>query len=160
MNRLLRQLAIATGILALVGIVWPTLAQFRGEGRAANFKFRELYEIADRALSISNRTRTFGVGAEGIHLSNDLYRLISTRLENYAPGGTFTNLVAMAPECFYDASSRLVSSTGRLDLFALQQRFTLRGNEGFLFYLTNSTLIVSGHVRTYIHPELLRPSSR
>jgi hypothetical protein len=36
---------------------------------------------------------------------------------------------------------------------------TVKGDEGFLFSLSNSTLIVSNHVRTYIHPELLRPAS-
>jgi hypothetical protein len=77
----------------------------------------------------------------------------------FAPGGAVTNLVALAPACFLDTSNRLVLSTGRLELLGLQRRLTVKGDEGFLFYLTNSTLIVSNHVRTYIHPELLRSAA-
>lgn len=146
-------------ILALAGAIGPGLAQFGGQGRATGFKFRDVYEAGDRKIAVTNRVRTFVAGAEGIYLSNKLFQLISTTLENYAPAGTVTNLVAVAPECLLDTSNRLVSSTGRLDLLGLQRRLIVKGNEGFLFYLTNSTLIVSGHVRTYIHPELLRSSS-
>lgn len=144
--------------LALMSVLLqPALAQFGGS-RAKDFKW-EFYEAADRKLNITNRTRSFIAGAEGLHLGNNLVQLTSTRLENYAPGGTVTNLVALAPECFLDMSNRLVSSTGRLELLGLQRRLTVKGDEGFLFYLTNSTLIVSNHVRTYIHPELLRSAS-
>jgi hypothetical protein len=145
--------------LALMSVpIRPAVAQFGGKSRAKDFKL-EFYEASERKLSITNRTRSFIAGAEGLYLTNNLVQLTSTRLENYAPGGAVTNLVALAPECFLDTSNRLVSSTGRLELLGLQRRLTVKGDEGFLFSLSNSTLIVSNHVRTYIHPELLRPAS-
>ena len=154
------QLGAATALTALfVAAVWPALAQFGSEGRVTDFKYRVLYDVADRRISVTNRVRTLVLGAKGLYLTNDLAHVTSPRLENYEPGGAVTNLVAIAPECFVDTSSRLAWSTGRLELIGLQRRLSVKGDEGFLFYLTNSTLIVSNHVRTYIHPELLRSAS-
>jgi hypothetical protein len=146
-------------MLGLAAAAVPLLAQLGQQRRAKDFKYREPYEISGPRFNVTNRTRSFVLGAEGTYLSNNLWLLTGARLEYYAPAGNVTNLVAKAPECLLDLSNRVASSTGRLDLFGSQHRVFVRGNEGFIFFLTNSTLIVSNHVRTYIHPELLNTAT-
>ena len=144
--------------LALFAVA-PSIAQIGGRGRATNFRHRELYDAGDSKVNVTNRVKSYLTAAEGVYLTNHLVALISTRLENYAPEGEFTNLVAIVPACLLDTMGRSVSSTGGLELLGLQRRLLVRGDEGFIFLLTNSTLIVSNHVRTYIHPELLHSVS-
>jgi len=144
--------------LCLIAVA-PASAQIGGQGRAGDYKYRELYEVPGGKVNVTNRVKNYITGAEGRSLTTHLIALTSTRLENYAPEGRFTNLVAIVPACLLDTSRRTISSTGRLELLGLQRRLLVRGDEGFLFQLTNSTLIVSNHVRTYIHPELLHSVS-
>jgi len=144
--------------LCLIAVA-PVGAQIGEQGRVGDFKHRELYPSLGGRVNVTNRVKNYITGVEGRYLTKNLIALTSTRLENYAPEGQFTNLVATVPACLLDTSSRIISSTGRLELLGLQRRLLVRGDEGFLFQLTNSTLFVSNHVRTYIHPELLHSVS-
>jgi len=146
---------LALGCIA----AFPVLAQLGRQFSAQDFKYREPFETPGAKINITNRTRSLVVGAEGVYLTNNSVLLSGARLENYAPAGSFTNLVAVAPRCLLDLGRRVATSTGRIDLLALQRRLWVRGDEGFLFMLTNSSLVVSNRVRTYIHPEMLKSAS-
>ena len=79
------------------------------------------------------------------------------RLQHHEPDGT-TNLVARAPECFFDTETHMAWSTGRLEIVGMGGALTIQGNQGFHANMTNSILIISNQVRTVIQRGLLSES--
>jgi hypothetical protein len=99
------------------------------------------------------------MAAQGQYLSNDLVLLTTMHLEHYQLDGR-TNLVARAPECFFDIESRVASSTGSLEIVGLGGAFVVHGQQGFEVRMTNSTLTLSNRVRTVIRQDMLNASRK
>src|SRR5438445_4107694 len=66
-------------------------------------------------------------------------------------------MVVEAPQCRYDeAGDHSIHSSGPLRVQAADGNFSIEG-EGFRWQQTNSSLFISNHVHTFVHPDLLRP---
>ncbi|HWQ93827.1 MAG TPA: hypothetical protein VN673_19345 [Clostridia bacterium] len=76
------------------------------------------------------------------------------KLQTFHEDGKQEMLVE-APHCVYDATKRSVTSDGSLRAQTADGRFSISG-EGFAWHTTNSVLLISNRVRTYIHPDLLQ----
>jgi lipopolysaccharide export system protein LptA len=63
-----------------------------------------------------------------------------------------------APQCFYDQGQRTINSAGPMHMQIANGKFSIEG-EGFLYHVTNSTLLVSNRVHTILHPDLLGPQA-
>jgi lipopolysaccharide export system protein LptA len=63
-----------------------------------------------------------------------------------------------APQCLYDDGQKAISSSGPLRMQIANGKFSIEG-EGFLYGVTNSTLLVSNRVHTVLHPDLLSPQA-
>jgi hypothetical protein len=135
-------------LIALVGTV-PLVAQIQQGFRGTAWKFPEYYETPLPGAKRTYPLKGLISGAQGRHLSNDLYLVSGMRLEQYAWEGP-TNLLARAPECFFKADTRVAWSTGRLEIVGMGGRLTIEGNQGFQATMTNATLIISNRVRTVL----------
>jgi lipopolysaccharide export system protein LptA len=63
-----------------------------------------------------------------------------------------------APQCLYDDGQKAISSSGPLRMQVANGKFSIEG-EGFLYGVTNSTLLVSNRVHTVLHPDLVGPQA-
>ena len=142
------------GAMAL--LVAPVAGQIRSGFKGSGSKYPEFYELPLTGGSQTNRLRGMFFGSEWQHLSNKVFRVTNMRIEHYEMRGE-TNLIAMAPECLFDADARVAWSTGRLDIVGMNGGITIRGSQGFLARMTNSTLTISNKVRTSIQRELIGP---
>ena len=127
--------------------------------KTKNFKFPEYYETPRTGPIQTNRIKAILTGAQGQYLSNDLFLLTQMQLEYFDFNGR-TNLVARAPECLFDAESRVASSTGRMDLVGLGGALVVHGQAGFELQLTNSTMHLSNRVRTVIRQDMIDASRK
>ncbi len=78
-------------------------------------------------------------------------------LQTYREDGV-RELLVEAPECIYESTQRAVHSAGPLTAQTADGKFALSGR-GFSWHQTNSILIISNQVHTYVHPALLRHES-
>ena len=138
-------LVVSAGLASTVSL-WAQL------GKIANFKFPDYYEQA----SAGNRrqVRTLILGAEAQPHLNGLVLIKQMRIENYLEDGQ-TNLIAQAPECWFDSSRRVASSASRLEVQSANGQFLLEG-QGFLCRLTNFSLVISNNLRTVIHQDIVQ----
>jgi hypothetical protein len=146
------------GILLLLSlaVLWPGWAQI-SRPKIKNFKFPERYE--SEGPNQTNRLKGLLMAAQGQYLSNDLVLLHTMQLEHYQPDGR-TNMVARAPECFFDIESRVAFSTGALEIVGLGGAFVVHGQRGFEVRMTNSTLTLSNRVRTVIRQDMINASRK
>ena len=147
----------ATGHWFVLGflVALPLLGQIRQGFTGSSWKFPEYYEIPFTGGIQTNKLRGLALGSEGYHLSNRLFRVTDMHIEHYGMDSR-TNLVARAPECLFDASTRVAWSTGRLEIVAMDGEMTMRGTHGFQVRMTNSTLTISNRVRTTIRHGLVK----
>lgn len=147
-------------ILLIAGMMMllaaPLPGQIRSGFKGSGSKYPEYFEMPLTGGSQTNRLRGMFFGNEWQHLSNKVFRVTMMRIEHYEMSGG-TNLVAIAPECLFDADARVAWSTGRLDIVGMNGGITIRGNRGFQARMTDSTLTISNKVRTVIQRELVRP---
>src|SRR5262245_51918680 len=73
--------------------------------KVANFKYPEFYESEKSGPIQTNRLRGLLMASQAQYLSNDMFLLTQMRLDHYQLDGE-TNLVALAPECFFNAETR------------------------------------------------------
>ena len=90
------------------------------------------------------------------YLPNRLIYGRTMQLEQYSPEGR-TNVIARAPECYFNETNRTASSTGRLEIIAMDGRVLITGHQGFEVSLTNTVLLLSNRVRTVLRQNLLNP---
>lgn len=154
----IRVAGLAVGMCAVL-IPFRSHAQLSQDIRVKNFTFPVFYEKPAQADSWTNRLKNRLTGADGRYLSNNVIRITNVRVENYPPDGKGTNLVASSPDCVFDARTRLVTSTNRLDILGADGRLRVSGSGGFVFNMTNSTLTISNRVRAFISGSLL-PSTK
>ena len=132
--------------------VLPLAGQLSRRFKARDVKFPEFYENPMTGKSQTNKLKGLLMGSEGQYLSNELFLVTQMRLEHYQPDGR-TNVVANAPQCFFDNEARIAWSTGRLEVIGINGGLRIIGNEGFQVQMTNSSLIVSNRVRTVLRQE-------
>ena len=144
---------MAVILLAALVAVRPALAQIRGGFKGSGSKYPEFYPSLNTGGPQTNRLRGLFTGDQWQHLSNKVFRVSGMRIEHYETTGA-TNLVAVAPECLFDAEARVAWSTGRLDIAGQDGAVTLRGQSGFFARMTNSTLTISNKVKTTIRRDL------
>jgi hypothetical protein len=149
----------ATAVLLFLSSAAPSIfAQAGRIVRAKDFKHAEFYEKTGADRGQTNQLRGLILGVEADFLSSDLVAFKQMRLESYDPQGR-TNLVAQAPHCWFDQRKRIASSPGRLEVRGAEDRLFIEGNEGFLFRMTNSSLVLSNRVRTVIRQDLVRSAT-
>jgi hypothetical protein len=145
--------AILLGLGVFVAV--PLGAQLGNMVFKGGFKAPEYYETLPTGRSQTNRLRGLLMGAEGSPVSNEVVRVKQMHIEHYQLDGQ-TNLVARAPECFFDARSKVAWSTGRLEIVGMSGTMFVEGNEGFQVRMTNSTLTISNRVRTVLRQGLVK----
>ena len=145
---------LVVGVMAL--LVVPLFGQIRSGFKGSGSKYPEYFELPLTGGSQTNRLRGMFLGTEWQHLSNKVFRVTAMRIEHYEMSGG-TNLIAIAPECFFDVGVRVAWSTGRLDIVGMNGGITIRGNRGFQARMADSTLTISNRVRTVLQRELIRP---
>lgn len=137
-------------------LVLPLVAQIRAGFRGTGSKYPEFYILPPTGGAQTNRLKGMFIGNGWQHLSNKVFRVNGMKIEHYEWSGE-TNLVAIAPECLFDAEARVAWSTGRLDIVGMSGGVTIRGARGFFARMGDSTLIISNKVRTTIQRELIGP---
>lgn len=85
-------------------------------------------------------------------VANGRYLVTQAKLQNFNEAGKVEMLVE-TPECYYTEKSRLIDSPGNLKVQTGTGGFLIEGT-GFLWWQTNSTLLISNQVHTIIRPEL------
>lgn len=133
-------------LAVLAGI--PLSAQNISFGTPKNFNIPDYY-------TGSNQKRSVMTGAQAIPQSATQVLIKGLHIETYDRAGA-TNLIVEAPQCQFDYSSRNAWSSGPLMVRDAQGRFTLEGQNGFLWRQTNSYLNVSNKVRTTIRKDMLK----
>ena len=103
---------LVAGVMTLLAA--PLLGQIRSGFKGSGSKYPEYFELPLMGGSRTNRLRGMFFGNEWQHLSNKVFRVTGMRIEHYEMTGG-TNLIAIAPECLFDADARVAWSTGRLD---------------------------------------------
>jgi hypothetical protein len=142
----------ALGLLAAV----PLRGQL-GNMVIRNFKLPELYDTLLTGRSQTNRLKGLFMGAVGHPVTNEVLRFTQMHIEHYQFDGQ-TNLIARAPECFFDRESKVAWSTGRLEIVGMSGAMFVEGNDGFQVRMTNSTLTISNRVRTVLRQGLVKVS--
>jgi hypothetical protein len=126
--------------------------------KGKDLRWPDFYETPTSGKGHTNRLRGMLMGAEGQSMSNDLFvvRLTQMRLEHYDLLSK-TNLVALAPECFFDTQGRVAwSATSRLDIVGMNGALLVHGDRGFHLVMSNSTMTVSNRVRTTIRQDMMK----
>lgn len=121
--------------------------------RVRDFRMPEFYEQA--TAGATNRLKSLLKGGEAVPLpgKGNLWAVEQVQVESYQPDGR-TNLMARAPVCIADILNRGASSTGWIEVAAMNGKFHIEG-QGFHLEVTNSHFIISNHVRAVISHELL-----
>lgn len=140
------------GVVALSLLSSPTSGQLSRQLKARDVKFPEFYENPMTGKSQTNRLKGLLMGTEGQYLSNELFLVTQMRLEHYQPDGK-TNVIAKAPQCFFDNETHVAWSTGRLEVVGVGGTLRIEGRQGFQVMMTNSSLVVSNRVRTVLRQE-------
>lgn len=134
------------GLLLMAGI--PLSAQNISFGTPKNFSIPDYY-------AGSNKKRSVMTGAQAIPQPGGQVLIKELHIETYDQSGA-TNLIVEAPQCEFDYSSRTAWSSGPLLVRDARGRFTLEGQNGFLWRQTNSSLIVSNEVRATIRKDMIK----
>jgi lipopolysaccharide export system protein LptA len=92
-------------------------------------------------------------GASGARISPTQLRLTGVILELFRSTGEL-ELQVKAPECIYDTSAKIASSTGALSVETADGRFSIQGT-GFRWQQSDSRLIISNQVETVIRKAML-----
>ena len=151
-RRTYRSCCVGLAFLALA------LASLTQSGRAQpvvnvlGFKVPEYYDPPHET-----QMKSMLEGARAERQPDGRYLITEAKLRTFGLTGE-GELNAKAPQCFYDQRQRTVSSAGPLHMETADGKFSIDG-EGFLYWQTNSTLVVSNRVHSILHPELLQSQS-
>jgi len=99
------------------------------------------------------RMRWFLKGAQVRPSANDQFLITEPRLQTFSVQGE-TTMEVQAPQCILDSRRGTVASSGPMQAQLAGGKFSISG-QGFQWQQTNSDLIISNHVRTLLHPDLL-----
>lgn len=146
--------------VAFVSVTTAYLAwgQINRAGILQGPSFAEYYDKDPKLTNQALRLRGVLTVRDAERLTNGIVFGHVMKLEHYSFEGA-TNLVARAPECFYEHESRTAWSTGQLEIVAMEGRFFITGRQGFEMNLTNNILNVSNRVRTVLRQNLFKPTT-
>jgi lipopolysaccharide export system protein LptA len=116
------------------------------------FKFAEYYEAPHEA-----QMKLLLEGEKGQPGAGGRILIAGAKLHTFRENGE-AEMAVETPECVYDPVQRTVSSARLLQVRTLEGKFQLEG-EGFMWQHTNSSLLVSNRVHTFVHPDLLQAQS-
>lgn len=151
----IREVNIRTGILksqlrlgavALAGLALLSLfahAQTMSFGKGSNVTYRDYYDPPNQS-----KVRAVVRGAEAIPEGKGRVRLKNLHIESFRENGEAEG-IADAPDCIYDHATRTASSGGDIAARTADGRLRFAGT-GFLFTLTNKSLIISNNFHTVI----------
>jgi lipopolysaccharide export system protein LptA len=91
-------------------------------------------------------------------LPDNRFLVTGVRLETFKPTGE-RELNLETPGCIYDAGQKLIESTNDLKVATVDGKFSLRGR-GFFWQQTNSVLLISNAVHTYMDAALFATGDR
>jgi len=125
----------------------PAFAQPALSGQGKGFRVADYY---DAKAGRTNQMKMLLTGDTARPLAGQpgRYEIQGLRLVTFREAGP-TNLVASAPQCFFNFFSRDLFSDGPLTALAANSRFSIEG-QGFLWGETNSLLIISNQVHTRV----------
>jgi lipopolysaccharide export system protein LptA len=126
-------------------------AQNVGEGRG--FKFAEYY---DPPHATQMKTLVEGDKAQPLNGGKTL-SVTKAKVQTFRETGE-RDLTLEAPECVYERDEKSIHSPGHISVLAAEGKFAIAG-DGFLWQQTNSLLLISNHVQTIVHPDLLGPGT-
>lgn len=144
----------ATLVLAWCGTLVHAQSSAKVAGSGRDFKFPEYYPSSNGVRQI----KTLVTGREAQFVSNNmsLVRLKDTTLTNYTPEGQL-DWVVQSPECTVNVNTREVRGTTNMFFQTADEKLFLSG-VGFLWQHTNSVLILSNQVSTWIDKTALTNS--
>lgn len=148
MRRILVLLAVVLAS-AVSGLAQRQPAAVAGSGK--DFKFPHYYPSSNGVRQL--QTLVTGTEAQFVSNNMNLVRLQNPRLTNYTPQGKI-EWSAAASECTVNVSSREVRGNTRMVFQTADEKLWLSG-VGFLWQQTNSVLVLSNQVFTWIDKRAL-----
>lgn len=145
-------MSLAAGGLLVVALLWlapPLAAQFTMVGKVKDFKVPDYYPAIPGVAT--NRLKTLLTGSNAQPQLGGLLLVNGLRIESFRETGPSESVI-LAPQCLFEMASRNASSTGRLEMFSSDGRFSIAG-DGFLWRAANASLIISNRVRTFIRKD-------
>jgi hypothetical protein len=124
-----------------------------GPGR--DFKVPEYYPTSNGVRQL--KILISGREAEPVSNSMNIVRIKDTTLTNYTPDGRL-DWTAYSPECTVNVNTREVRGTTNMVFRTADEKLFLSGI-GFLWQHSNSVLILSNQVSTWIDKKALTNSS-
>ncbi len=135
---------LGSAVLLLAAVLGDRLqAQLPSAGVARNFNTSEYFDPPHQ-----NQMKHRLSGAEARPEGEGRLRITQMKLEKFHENGEH-EIVVEAPECIYESSKRLASSSGRLQMQTGDGRFSVEG-EGFLWQANESILTISNQVRSLL----------
>jgi hypothetical protein len=133
------------------GVVAHGQAIVSSVGVGKDFKFPDYYPSSNGVRQL----KTLVTGSEAQFVSNNMnvVRLQNPRLTNYTPEGQL-EWSAHSPECTVNVNTREVRGSTNMVFRTADEKLLLRG-VGFLWQQTNSVLILSNQVFTWIDKRAL-----
>ncbi|HEV2207766.1 MAG TPA: hypothetical protein VG167_03275 [Verrucomicrobiae bacterium] len=133
--------------LLLLGLL-PSLAcgqtGFEAQGFQVADHFDPPFQTQVKSLLKGERARP---------MTNGLTLVLGADLLLFRTNGE-PELSVHAPQCFYNDKAKTAASAGPMQAQTADGKFSISG-DGFLWKQTNSSLVVSNHVHSIVHPDLL-----
>jgi len=145
-------LPFAVGLIALVVVCSPAPGNAQPLPGIQGFKWTEPYEAPNLT-----HMKSMLEGASAQPQPDGRYQVFQAKYQTFSLNGE-RELIVEAPQCFFDQVQRTVSSSGPLHMQVANGKFSIEG-EGFLYRVTNSTLVVSNRVHTILQPDLIGPEA-
>jgi hypothetical protein len=139
-------------ILALVAaLCWATSARAQATKlvMGTNFKLPVYYPSSNGVQKI----KTVVSGEKWRFATNGIVHLIKPGITNYQPDGSI-EWIATSPECTVEINTKVARGHTNIFFKTADDRFFQTG-VGFLWQQSNSVLIVSNQVRTWIDKQAL-----
>ncbi|MGO8929402.1 MAG: LptA/OstA family protein [Limisphaerales bacterium] len=143
-------LCVALVLLALGLALFPRLGRAQPIEVKGPFKSAEYYTNSTKMKSLLEGASALPQPDGRVLVTEAKYRTFRTNSE--------VELNVEALQCLYDERQKTISSSGPLRMQIANGKFSIEG-EGFLYYVTNSALLVSNRVHTVLHPDLLGPQA-
>jgi len=139
--------------LALLASFQADAAQETLVGKVSNFKVVPGYFDPPHETQMKSQL----VGAEAQPQAGGKVVVKEARLLTFKETGE-REMQIEAPECIYDQGLRTVSSPGPLRVQTADGKFRIEG-VGFRWQQTNTSLLISNRVHTWVHPDVLKERS-
>lgn len=148
-TRIVSLAILAATLAAALMLPQPGEAQFSKITEAKDFKLPLFYPASNGV----QRIKTVIAGERWRFVTNGIVHLIKPGITNYHPDGTM-EWIAIAPECTVNVNTKEASGHTNIYFRTADSRFVQTG-VGFLWKQSDSVLIVSNKVHTWIDKQAL-----